>query len=1393
MPEPDPSASIRTPSGDTSASGGLPDEAPPFPVPDHTLIRRVGRGAYGEVWLARNTLGTWRAVKFVRRSSFDDDKPFEREFAGIQRFDPISRSHESQLNILHVGRAEDGFYYVMELADDMERGQDIDEASYTPRNLRSELHLRGRLPAAECLRIGLALTTALEHLHKHGLVHRDIKPSNIVFVNGIPKLADIGLVARAEATISFVGTEGFLPPEGPGTRQADIFSLGKVLYEISTGHDRHQFPELPTNIVELPDRADLSELNEVLLKACHRDPKARYQTAAEMHADLALLEIGRSVVRLRGIERRLRFVQRAGAAVTVIAAIAAGLYFWQAHQTDKVRQLAAQNSKLAEENRERLVRLNVANGIRVMDEGDLAGALFWFTEALPLTTNRPSEEAIHRIRIQQTLAPLPRLLNVFAHPAAVNSAEFSPDETRVVTTSSDGMVRIWNTEANEQPLLEFSQPAEKLSAWFIKDDRLIVVRVVAIGEDLTEIQELSVLDANTGALAFPPLTNLTTVAISPDDHRIAAGRENHLVELIDLRTGQTVAELRGHEGPVICAQFSEDATQLITGSADRTARRWSASTGQPLGPPLPHATAVYAVVFNQDASRMATAAFDDSYKSRTAVRTWDGATGEEIGKPFSVRGPSLVLAFDRTGRRLLTGGGEPVANLWDADSHTQIFPPLTMAGKAGCVAFSPDGSQFAIGGDDGLVRFWNLEDGRTGLPLLHHGARTRSVRFNRDGDLVLTASDDGTVKLWGLKIVTSARQYRREDEEVGSVVPSPDGRRLLLGTLKYPERSYALRMLDAATLQDVMDPMPSPGGLLGAFAFDSSGQKWAAGLGSKATYLPSEQSHSAGLWCQEYGLLRHFELPHGCPVREVRFDPGGAWLVSVADDLKVRFWDTANGNLARSFALPTNCYFLALNAGACRAAVARPDGAAVIFDLIEERPVDEPLRHGGLVQAAAFSPDGRYVATVGNNQKCRVWEAQTGRPVTPFFTPGDDLWRVGWSPDSRRVLTGGFSPFVKVWDAATGELALPPMFMSESVQQARFSPDGRFVYAFGAHRMRLWDASTGEELTPFMQHRRLPFTMLLTDSRDIVTSGEAEHLRIQTLQPSHLPARDLSDYARLLIGQRPTQSGVNSVSAGELAESARSLRIRQPSLFRISDEDKRTWHAGQVRVPDNLVRLEAGIFHLEHLTKIAPDDVELRLRLERYLAGRIPPRDPSLPPHLLDLTRAYTEALDMFIWQEFSAIPRGRQRLAGTEFDIRGFIWPWRHAESFDPGPGFARSFAVPVRQKCRQIHFLHATEGPTPEDGTLVGRWVIRYADGTEREWPLRYGVQLRDWWWIKRDALEATEAVIAWRGQSEFPTRRLFKATWSNPQPDLEIAALELRVGRTSQHPIVLAITAE
>ena len=66
---------------------------------------------------------------------------------------------------------------------------------------------------------------------------------------------------------------------GPSSAQGDIYSLGKVLYEMATGRDRMDFPELPTNLQELPDRDALLELNAVLAKACARDPRERYRTA----------------------------------------------------------------------------------------------------------------------------------------------------------------------------------------------------------------------------------------------------------------------------------------------------------------------------------------------------------------------------------------------------------------------------------------------------------------------------------------------------------------------------------------------------------------------------------------------------------------------------------------------------------------------------------------------------------------------------------------------------------------------------------------------------------------------------------------------------------------------------------------------------------------------------------------------------------------------------------------------------------------------------------------------------------------------------------------------------------------------------------------------------------
>jgi len=261
-----------------------PEAAMPPPVPDHRLIRLIGGGSGGQVWLAQNALGTYRAVKVVFEKPSPYKHPFGGELDGVTKFEPISRQHDGLVDILHVGGGEAAgyFYCVMELADDVHTGPTINPEHYQPRTLAHDLAERKHLPLGECIRLGATIASALGFLHRHGLIHRDIKPGNIIFVNGFPKLADTGLVAEMFDSSAYVGTEGYIAPEGSGTIQADIYSLGKVLYEISTGRDRNDYPELPAHLENDRDGRDLIQFSKIVVRACRANPWQRYKSADEL-------------------------------------------------------------------------------------------------------------------------------------------------------------------------------------------------------------------------------------------------------------------------------------------------------------------------------------------------------------------------------------------------------------------------------------------------------------------------------------------------------------------------------------------------------------------------------------------------------------------------------------------------------------------------------------------------------------------------------------------------------------------------------------------------------------------------------------------------------------------------------------------------------------------------------------------------------------------------------------------------------------------------------------------------------------------------------------------------------------------------------------------------------
>ena len=257
------------------------------------------QGSFGRVSLARNAIGQWQALKTVYEAKFGVDRtPYELEFRGISNYKPISDKHPGLLRVDFVSKPklEGYFYYVMELADAITPGWESDPKIYKPRDLASVIRDadRHRLPIAECVRIIGLLAEVLDFLHQQGFTHRDVKPSNIIFVNGRPKLADVGLVREirpAAEVKTWAGTVGYMPPhESPGTVEADIYALGMVLYVISTGNQPGLFPEISSTLAAMASPPEFMRLNSVILKACEPDIARRFASAAEFCAALVELQ-----------------------------------------------------------------------------------------------------------------------------------------------------------------------------------------------------------------------------------------------------------------------------------------------------------------------------------------------------------------------------------------------------------------------------------------------------------------------------------------------------------------------------------------------------------------------------------------------------------------------------------------------------------------------------------------------------------------------------------------------------------------------------------------------------------------------------------------------------------------------------------------------------------------------------------------------------------------------------------------------------------------------------------------------------------------------------------------------------------------------------------------------
>jgi len=304
----------------------------------YQIIKEVGRGSMGVVFQARDPhIGRLVALKVLRKDRMESEN-FVQRF--LKEAKVIGRlTHPNILAIYDVGEEQGAVYIAMEFLE----GVSLSELA------------RGSLPGTkEVVALGVQLAETLDYAHKKGVVHRDVKPSNIIVQSdGQIKITDFGIAHVDDATATLqtqageiMGTPAYMSPEQvlgqPVDGRSDIFSLGIVLYELTTGlrpfggegkglvtvlNEIVQFtPQEPAALAASVPR----ELSRLIMKALDKEPAKRFQTGKEFAEALKACHdapVPSPPQPAPGLaqKRRVNFGMALGV-VTAAVAVADGLY-----------------------------------------------------------------------------------------------------------------------------------------------------------------------------------------------------------------------------------------------------------------------------------------------------------------------------------------------------------------------------------------------------------------------------------------------------------------------------------------------------------------------------------------------------------------------------------------------------------------------------------------------------------------------------------------------------------------------------------------------------------------------------------------------------------------------------------------------------------------------------------------------------------------------------------------------------------------------------------------------------------------------------------------------------------------------------------------------------------